>query len=198
MRHHAITVLLLGFSLLVRPESALAALHIEGPASYTPGDIVELTILGDSSVNGDGLPPYLETGYLEVALTIDPSLSVVSSSAGTLMKGDTGSPGDSWLNTALAGTCGEGGFAANECVAVNAFDSYNFGSGMLGLIPSTLSVFQFDTTGASGPLHFSLDPFGNGFFGLPGTTFTVVPEPGTAGLLGLGLVVLARTRRRRS
>ena len=156
MRHHAIAVLLLGLSCFVGSESALAALHIEGPASYTPGDIIELTIVGDSSVNGDGLPPYLEAGLLGVALTIDPSLSLVSSIVGTLMDSDTGAfPNDSWLTSALPGTCGEGGFAANECVAVHAFDSYNLGSGSLDLIPSTLTIFQFDTTGASGLLHFS-------------------------------------------
>ncbi len=163
---------------------AAAGLNIEAPATYRPGDPVTLTLTGDSEGR--------EAPLLGALLTVDPSLDLESATAGTLS--DSGMRYGQffyWAQTALVGTCGVGPYLeSNECVAVDAFSAGSINSYPLDLIPSTLSTFTFDTTDATGDILFSLDPDGAGFFGLPGTTLTIVPEPGTAALLGLGMVAL--------
>jgi hypothetical protein len=173
---------------------ATAELAIDAPATYTPGDLLTITLRGDSEGR--------EAIEMLVELTFDPTLQVASRSAGTL---NDSSPFFSWLRPSSDLECGAAAPGAslgeNQCIAVHAFETY----GPLDLLPSTLSTWQFDTTNASGDLVFFLDPWDREgvshdhfFFDFPGTQVTVamIPEPTTALLLGLGLAALAARRDR--
>jgi len=173
---------------LLMPKPSSAALDLEGPGSYTPGDMITITVTGDSEgAEGEGI---------SVLLTIDDALALVSVDRGTLQSSDPFF--EEWMHTPASGTCGTIGLAANQCFAVDAFVTYTIGR--IDLLPSTLTTWQFDTTGATGDLLFLLEPDGVGFFGLPGTqvTVTMIPEPMPSALLCAGLVALAAWRRQRA
>ena len=184
--------LLLAALLLAAPSTAIAGLAIDAPATYTPGDMVTITLRGDSEGRA--------SLSMLVELTFEETLEVVGRSAGTL---NDSSSHQNWFRASRDLRCGAEvsgpSLTENQCIAVDAFETY----GPLDLLPSTLSTWQFDTTGALGDLVFSLDPteasFGQEFFfGFSGTQITVemIPEPATALLLGLGLAALLVLRRR--
>jgi hypothetical protein len=183
------TALVLAALLVAAPSTVNAGLAI-APATYTPGNVLTLTLLGDSEGRA--------SLSMLVELTFEETLEVVGRSAGTL---NDSSAGRNWIRASRDLQCGAAvsGLAENQCIAVDAFETY----GPLDLLPSTLSTWQFDTTNAHGDLVFFLDPressFGQEFFfGFPGTQITVemIPEPSTGLLLGLGLASLAAVRRR--
>jgi hypothetical protein len=82
------------------------------------------------------------------------------------------------------------------CIAVSAFTDF----GALDLLPSTLSTFAFDTSGAlpGSTLTFQVIPEFSGFFGAGPSevvTVQVIPEPAPASLVAIGLLALAVVRR---
>jgi PEP-CTERM motif len=163
-----------------------------GSSYYVPGDILTVTISG----NSEGLT----SAFISLILTFDPSLSLVSSTAGVLADSD---PNLFWQQTAFTGTCGLGGYAPNECRALDAYEYVSFGGVPIDLLPSTFSTFQFDTSSAPGIFEISVEPCTypvgtHSFFDLPGKTIIwPIPEPTTAALLGLGLAALGVARRQR-
>jgi len=173
---------------LAVPASAVP--NIEAPASYVPGQVIALTVTEDS----EGAT----ASVIRALLTVDPALTLVSGTPGVL--NDSAPTPTYWAQGGPVGDCGMSGLPANQCLAVDAFEYIHLGSYPIDLLTSTLSTWQFDTTGATGDLLFSLDPDGAGFFGQPGTTATVamVPERATALLLAAGLVGLAVPRPRES
>jgi hypothetical protein len=178
--------------LLGAPTTATALLAIDAPATYTPGDVLTITLQGDSEGRA--------SLSMVVELTFEETLEVAGRSAGTL---EDSSAGRNWIRTSRDLQCGAAAsglsLAENQCIAVDAAETY----GPLDLLPSTLSTWQFDTTNASGDLVFLLDPWDREgvshdhfFFGFPGTQITVamIPEPSAGLLLCLGLATLAWKR----
>jgi hypothetical protein len=180
--------------LIGAPIIATAELAIDAPATYTPGDLLTITLRGDS----DGR----EAIEMLVELTFDTALQVASRSAGDL---EDSVAFEAWSRISADLTCGDPDLlqSANQCVAVQALSFNSFPEVPIDLLPSTLSTWQFDTTNARGDLVFLLDPWDREgvshdhfFFEFPGAQITVamIPEPSTALLLGIGLAMLASRR----
>jgi len=184
--------LMLVFVSVAAPGTARAILSIDAPATYRPGDVLEIEIRGDSEGR--------RSLFASTRLTFDSALQVLGSTTGPLPTSDLPQV---WLRTGADGLCGDDrlGLDANQCVALDAF-AYDLPT-PIDLLPATLSTWQFDTSDATGDLTFIVEPWGNTagvdpgfFFDFPGTQITVamIPEPSTALLLGLGLAALASRR----
>jgi hypothetical protein len=98
------------------------------------------------------------------------------------------------------GVCGRPEDPPMSCIAVSAFSDL---VGSLDLLPSTLSVFAFDTSGAllGSTLTFQVIPEASGFFSAGPSevvTVQVIPEPAAGLLVALGLVAVAATARTRA
>jgi len=181
---------------LAGPTSARAGLAIHGPATYTPGEVITITLTGDSEGRLDP--------FLGAVIGFSARRGVVAPVAATRGALATSFSASVWLHyfySANVDSCGAvGGLSASECLAVHATESYLPEFRPIDLLPSTLSTWQFDTTDARGDLLFTLEPWDPvGFFDFPAATPLVIlaiPEPATAALLGVGLFALGAARRR--
>lgn len=167
--------------------SAVTLTVVSDKLTYAPGENILLTVTGDSQGAKDDAI-YGQLVY-SAALT-----TTVTSSQSQLTRGGG-------AIFALTGNLARGdGFAE---VFDQIIDSGGTPRSVDNLQVSTATLIA-DAAGvvnvdwASGP-GINLDFFGltNGP-GAPGTTFTIVPEPTTAALLGLGLLGLMLGGRRRS
>ena len=80
-----------------------------------------------------------------------------------------------------------------------AFNRVNLNGGPLSAGPLSTVTLIATAVGIVDVAWETTPPVDLEFFGLetaPGTSFTIVPEPGTGALLGLGLVALSAPRRR--
>ena len=164
--------------------------------SIRPGDALSITVAGDSEGATDEL--------IRVLLAYDGPIEPSNAPGPFVLNTNPPSeyPGATWTALVQTGRCDV--TPAGTCVAVDAASSYFFPifGPSLELLPSTLSVFAFDTSAAlpGSTLTFQALPDGFGFFlGGPSgiVSVHVIPEPASAALLGLGLIVAALLQRSR-
>ena len=170
-------------------------------ASYNVGDTIILTVTADSE--GD-------TGQL-ISITITHDTAAVSGNGATQPADVFTQANGAFAATpgGLQGTCG-GVFGANGC---NAFDQLLGNAGPIDAGPKQ-AILSYTASGTfSGLLNGTGSPFGlktvgtgayefagsdSSIVDFSGAAITIVPEPTTAALLGLGLLGIAMGGRRRS
>lgn len=182
------TALALAFA--IAPLGAAAAtLTIQlDQATYNPGDIITMTILGDSQ----GAQDIFAYGQIEFS----PVAVLGASAVVAVPPSDT--VGVTWLQGGLTGNCN-----LTTCIMINMIPSAVVSLGVDPLSEPFVYGTVTATAGAPGvyPIFWNTTGLGFelGFFGLtdaPAASLVIVPEPATGALLALGLVALARARRR--
>jgi hypothetical protein len=176
--------------------------------ALNPGDQLTLTLSGDSFCPSCG--NFQTAGIFDIVLDFGSGASLITAQTASWAGGPlpTSQAGAQWLATASAGTCSGappaiGGSDTGRCLIMDAFENTFFGALPVDLQPGTIATINFDTStaGAGDTFSFQASPGPTaGFFGLGSSNtaqITFVPEPGTAGLLGLGLGALAFAGRRR-
>jgi len=152
-------------------------------SSVAPGDALSITVVGDS----EGAVASQMFGRLHYSGDVE-----ASDAQGPFDLRSSAGP-DFWMTVGSEhGVCGRPGDPPRTCIAFSAF-SDPFAT---DLLPSTLSVFVFDTSGAlpGSILTFQVVPEFSGFFGAGPSevvTVQVIPEPAPALLVALGLLALA-------
>ena len=183
---------ILAAALLILGHTATAArLDVLTSADFVrPGDPLSITVTGDSEGS--------EAVVIRVLLAYD-GLAEPSNAVGPFVL-NSGSD-DEWTVLPQTGRCDV--TPVGSCVAVDAASLTVPSLGPpLELLPSTLSVFAFDTSAAlpGSTLTFQAVPDGVGFFvaGVQSEIVSVhvIPEPAPVALLGLGLIATALLRRR--
>jgi hypothetical protein len=158
-----------------------ATLSVTSDAStYAPGATITLTVSGDAE------------GASTTAVFAQVLFSGDSSFVSSSQQGQTSfSGGLPWASGALTSGAGFAD-ALNQIAGLSALPADNLFSATIVLTAGSAGTVatSFNTTPGANLLDF---------YGASGTggTFTIVPEPTTAGLLGLGLLSLAVVGRRR-
>jgi hypothetical protein len=153
-------------------------------ASYGLGDTITLTVTGDA----DGASA--QAVFARVLYSGSGSVNFVSAS-------------QVGMTSFSGGLAWSPGVTAGDASGANALNQL---AGLMALAPdTTFSSTVVLTAAGAGTVAISFEGLTGGptaldFFGLSsgtGGSFTIVPEPTTAGLLGLGLLSLAVAGRRR-
>ena len=169
-----------------------ASLTVSADAgTYTPGAAITLTVTGSINPFSEAAPNFF------VTLGVPGNASFVSAVA------DQAFTGGMFGNTNWTVGSGESGVNAG---VYSAFDQIfgtgaaPFGNNYNGVDTATITATALFTAGAPGAAAFDFGSDTN-FFGISGAssgvTVTIVPEPTTAALMGLGLFGLAMAGRRR-
>jgi PEP-CTERM motif-containing protein len=183
---HALRVLLFA-ALLASPVGAATLSISSDKLTYNVGETMTLTVFGDD----EGAIAYSIYGKLLYSGALVDNGPNNGTQFQTLL-------GPGWTKNVLLAT--DDGVDAS----IDAFGQISLPAQSADNLPGLLSTVTLIAT-APGAVDVSWDDsavhpgFGLQFFGLtsaPGTSFTIVPEPTTAALLGLGLLALAIRRRR--
>jgi hypothetical protein len=194
MRRSAILFILTAPLLTSQAASAARLDVMASAASIRPGDALSITVTGDS----EGAVANLIRVLLEHDDVIEPN----NAPGPFVLNTNPRFPGAEWTVLSQTGRCDV--TPVGSCVAMDAASLTNpLGGPPRELLPSTLSVFAFDTSAAlpGSTLTFQAVPDAVAFFvaGVESEIISVrvIPEPAPAALVGLGLIVVALLRRSR-
>jgi hypothetical protein len=132
------------------------------------------------------------------------SVSAETATGGVCVGGSGCIPGAAYSVGGTQGTTVGGNFVALS--QIGGLAAVPLTNNMTAGVPfntggSSLTAVFTTIAGAPGTYPITLSSIGAGFFGVTGTTqigsYTVVPEPTTAALMGLGMLGLAMAGRRR-
>jgi hypothetical protein len=174
-----------------QPASAARLDVLASATIIRPGDPLSITVTGDS----EGAVEVLIRALLEYEGLAEPS----NAPGPFVLNTNPPFPGAEWTVLSQTGRCDV--TPVGSCVAVDAGSfSIPTGGPPLELLPSTLSVFAFDTSSAFAGSTLTFRAVPAGFFGAPPSetvSVRVIPEPAPAALVGLGLMAVALLRRSR-
>jgi hypothetical protein len=178
---------------LTAPVALAARLDVLPSAtSIRPGDALSITVTGDSEGAVAGL--------IRVLLEYDGLIEPSNAPGPFVLNTEPPPLGAEWTIFPQHGRCDA--TPVGSCIAAEAGSQLiPSGGPPLVLLPSTLSVFAFDTSAAlpGSTLTFQAVPDGVGFFGGGAqsdiVSVRVIPEPVPAALLGLALIAIALLRR---
>jgi len=164
---------------------------VANQASYNPGDTITLTVTGDTQA-GVAILIFGRLLFDNTAPLGGPAaVDAASASQSTLLALGIAP----WTTSAT--DCG-----TSSCDMMNQISAFGTTpSGSTVLLTSTVSFIAGSPGTTNATWSTAIDGFQLDFFGItnsPGVTITVVPEPTTAALLGLGLFGLAVAGRRRA
>jgi hypothetical protein len=163
---------------LATAASAATLTVVSDKATYNPGETITLTISGDD----------------EGATQVYSTYGRLTWTAGQVTAGDLGTqvlPGPGWVESPRV--------SGPDFLEAIAAADFSF-SGVAPAYPAVINVVTLIAGGPAGVTINWADSLS--FFGIlgaqPAVSFTIVPEPTTAALLGLGLLGLVVGGRRRS
>ena len=168
--------------------------------SYTPGQLVTITLTGVTTDPANEFTQSIDVRVVGAGFT---SVSSETALGGTCVAGLGCIPGAGF---SLGGT--QGTTVAGNYQAFSQIGGLAPGPNTNGMTPgspfftgaSSLTAVFTTIAGAAGTYDIDMAPIGVGFFGITGPrtlgSYTVVPEPSTAALMGLGVLFLAMVGRR--
>jgi len=177
-------MVLAAFAGFASAANAVSVVLTANQATYNPGETITLTVTATTSDSPGTLDNAILGRIVDTAMV---------------------TPLNNAAQTAIGGTFATGGLAACTATDCEVMDQIAFPSPINPLITNFVIATVGYTAGAVlGPVPFVwklVNPGKFDFFGLtnaPGVTVTIVPEPATAAMLGLGLLGLALAGRRRA
>ena len=160
---------------------------VSNKTTYSPGETITLNVSGDSAGASSAYGIFGRLAYTGSGTVVGNTQTQKAVGTAWTTGGLTNGVGFSDSFNQIAPLNGIGGSTATSLPTKNPFSTITLIAGSVG----TVNVAWNVATGSGFELNFF------GLTNAPGTTFTIVPEPTTAALLGLGLLGLTLGGRRR-